>query len=319
MSKDAGTCIKENYHLTEEVVDDETIDHNLRFIGADPDNYVWFNNELWRIIGAMNNIDDGTGKKETRLKIIRDESIGEYSWDSDNANSGWGINEWSQSDIMKLLNPGYESENVGGSLYWNKTLGECFAGAANNTISCDFSDTGLEDNFKTMFGQTLWNVGANDGVIYLNNNVSAINFYTLERSNNTGKICNGGSLCNDNIQRTVTWKGFIALSYASDYGYATNGGTQLSRDECLEIPIYNWGTQYDCHTNNWMMGDFAWTMTISAVSDDSTSVYHTYFSNIGNVHAGAEYNVYPTIYLINNILIIEGKGTLESPFILSVK
>ena len=67
LSKDAGTCIKENYYLTEEVVDDETADNNLRFIGANPDNYVWFNEELWRIIGVMNNIDDGNGNKETRL------------------------------------------------------------------------------------------------------------------------------------------------------------------------------------------------------------------------------------------------------------
>ena len=57
LSKDAGTCIKENHYLTDEVVDDETIDNNLRFIGSDPDNYVWFNDELWRIIGVMNNID----------------------------------------------------------------------------------------------------------------------------------------------------------------------------------------------------------------------------------------------------------------------
>ena len=56
LSKDAGTCIKENYYLTDEVVDDETSDNNLRYIGANPDNYVWFNDELWRIIGVMKNI-----------------------------------------------------------------------------------------------------------------------------------------------------------------------------------------------------------------------------------------------------------------------
>ena len=75
LNKDAGTCIKENYYLTDEVVADETVDNNLRLIGAEPNNYVAFNNELWRIIGVMNNIDDGTDTKETRLKIIRDELI----------------------------------------------------------------------------------------------------------------------------------------------------------------------------------------------------------------------------------------------------
>ena len=45
---------------------DGTADNNLRYVGANPCNYVSFNNELWRIIGVMNNIDDGTGNLETR-------------------------------------------------------------------------------------------------------------------------------------------------------------------------------------------------------------------------------------------------------------
>ena len=51
---------------------DETVDNNLRYIGANPNNYVSFNVELWRIIGVMNNIDDGTGTKETRGKLVKD-------------------------------------------------------------------------------------------------------------------------------------------------------------------------------------------------------------------------------------------------------
>ena len=78
------------------------LDNNgdYRYYGADPNNYVSFNGETWRIIGAFNNVDDGTGTKETRLKIIRDESIGDYSWDSSEStiNSGYGVNDWSKGD-----------------------------------------------------------------------------------------------------------------------------------------------------------------------------------------------------------------------------
>ena len=49
---------------TDELKFDNTVDNNLRYIGANPNNYVSFNNELWRIIGVFNNIDDGTGKKQ---------------------------------------------------------------------------------------------------------------------------------------------------------------------------------------------------------------------------------------------------------------
>ena len=109
LNKDAGTCIKEKYYLTDEVVSDDTSDNNLRFIGADPENYVWFNDELWRIIGVMNNIDNGSGKKEARLKIIRNESIGEYSWDNKANGTGssesiYGSNDWTDSALQIVLN-----------------------------------------------------------------------------------------------------------------------------------------------------------------------------------------------------------------------
>ena len=34
---------------------------DYRYIGANPNNYVKFNDELWRIIGVFG-VDDGTGK-----------------------------------------------------------------------------------------------------------------------------------------------------------------------------------------------------------------------------------------------------------------
>ena len=73
---------------TDELKFDNTADNNLRYVGANPNNYVSFNNELWRIIGVFNNIDDDTGMTETRLKIVRNESIGTYSWDNKNLDIG---------------------------------------------------------------------------------------------------------------------------------------------------------------------------------------------------------------------------------------
>ncbi|MGN1342215.1 MAG: hypothetical protein ACI4VL_03185, partial [Bacilli bacterium] len=108
---------------------------NIRYYGISPYNYVYFNCEtypetnceLWRIIGIV----DG------KVKLIRNESIGGYSWDTSasDINSGYGINEWSQADLMKLLNPGYESNTdldssdtsitVNNSLYYNSGSGTC--------------------------------------------------------------------------------------------------------------------------------------------------------------------------------------------------
>ena len=86
----------------DQLVYDGTVDNNLRYIGANPNNYVSFNNELWRIIGVMNNIDDGTGKKEPRLKIIRDEPYStDIAWDTDN------VNDWTTASLQEELNTTY--------------------------------------------------------------------------------------------------------------------------------------------------------------------------------------------------------------------
>ena len=57
-----------------------------RYRGASPKNYVTFNNETWRIIGVFPT-DDGTGKIENRIKIIKDQSIGNKYWDTSGSNN----------------------------------------------------------------------------------------------------------------------------------------------------------------------------------------------------------------------------------------
>ena len=64
---------------------DELTDY--RYIGANPNNYVSFNNELWRIIGVFT-VEGEDGNKEQRMKIIRNESIRSMAWNS-NYNNNW--------------------------------------------------------------------------------------------------------------------------------------------------------------------------------------------------------------------------------------
>ena len=57
-----------------------------RYRGASPKNYVSFNGETWRIIGVFPT-DDGTGKIENRIKLIKDQSIGNKYWDTSDLNN----------------------------------------------------------------------------------------------------------------------------------------------------------------------------------------------------------------------------------------
>ena len=89
------------YNYAKEVNMMEDIGKNVRYYGTNPNNYVLFNDELWRIIGVFKDIDNGTGNKQQRLKIIRDENIGEYEWDSNNKN------EWPNATLNVYLNGEY--------------------------------------------------------------------------------------------------------------------------------------------------------------------------------------------------------------------
>ena len=73
---------------------DEYENGKYTYKGANPNNYITFNDEMWRIISVEN---DGT------IKIMRNESIGNQIWHSEN------INDWETSDIKTYLNGEYLS------------------------------------------------------------------------------------------------------------------------------------------------------------------------------------------------------------------
>ena len=121
---------------TEELAYDNTTDNNLRYIGANPNNYVQFNNELWRIIGVFNNIDDGTGAKETRLKIIRYESYNTgIAWNTDN------VNDWTTGSLQQELNGTYlesitsPSKEMIGNTKWNLGGADSYTSSSNGLAS----------------------------------------------------------------------------------------------------------------------------------------------------------------------------------------
>uniref|UniRef100_UPI004024B3E1 hypothetical protein n=1 Tax=Candidatus Ventrenecus sp. TaxID=3085654 RepID=UPI004024B3E1 len=299
---------------------DGTSDNNLRYVGANPCNYVKIDDEYWRIIGLMNNIDDGTGKKETRIKLIRNESIGEYSWDisESSENHSYVVNEWSQADLMKLLNPGYESESVGGSLYYNGKSGYCYNLSIYDLASCNFTSSGLKGTLKALIDDVVWNTGTNGTNSWKSaSNGLASHFYSYERSSNNGKICTSGNSCNDTVERTTTWKGKIGLMYPSDYGYATSGGSTSTRTSCLNKELYNWDSASDCKNNDWLYNSSNSQWTISPAADSSYAIVAFDVYTAGNVqgddvhYAGV---VRPSVYLIPSTSILGGEGTPENPY-----
>ena len=108
-----------------------------RYRGANPKNYVTFNNEVWRILGVFPT-DDGTGNIENRIRIIRNESIGNKYWDTSDSNN------WARPSTLNTeLNTTYlnsltsEAQNMIGNTKY-------YLGGKNVTYNNGYADTPLQ-------------------------------------------------------------------------------------------------------------------------------------------------------------------------------
>ena len=264
---------------------------NLRYIGANPNNYVSFNGELWRIIGIFS--EDTHGISNTKLiKLIRNESIGNYSWDN---TSSYGSNDWSDSALQIVLNSG---------AYYNRTSGTCPDGSYESTTTCDFSSTGITDEAKSMIETVTWKLGGSSTY----DDVTASMFYERER----GTTVYSGM--------PTEWSGKVGLMYPSDYGYATSGGATTDRQTCLATEMYSWNSSSysDCKTNNWLY-NISWQWTITPRSSNSVTVCNVHTNgNLSHGFASDGDATRPSIYLKANITISGGDGSYELPYQLSL-
>ena len=277
-------------------------DGNIRYMGANPDNYVYFNCsdytnqsdsncEKWRIIGLFNNITKSDGTKENLVKIVKSESIGKIAWNENP--SGY----WANATLQQNLNSG---------TYYTTTL--------KNDVS------------RSKIENVMWNLGASSTTV----DETAKMFYEREKSVNTNK---------DEIS---AWTGKVGLIYASDYGYATSGGTTANRTTCLQTALNNWKNSdvSDCKDNNylyksshvqWLLnfvdgirvltidirGKVGYTATFPSTSTNGKFKYEQLEPKVNCTDQNI--NVYPSLYLKSNISISAGTGSSSDPYQLSIK
>ncbi len=305
-------------------------DNNIRYIGQNPSNYIYFNCkdsttqnaencETWRIIGLMDGIKTKAGKTERLLKIIREKLPVSLSWDSSasSVNQGYGVNEWSQADLMTVLNGDYFKGQKG--------TDKCYSSSGVSTTDCpDWIQYGLKKSAQDMIEEVVWNTGtaAVTENTWEKGNMPVVQ-YIWERSDFTGKQCNGGSYCNDDVQRQTTWEGKVGLMYPSDYGYATDGGKdQVKRMQCLYTPLYDWNDNSNCYSNDWLYDsqNYQWTMTPAPYSSYASAVFivhaigRVYYRNAYNANAAR-----PVVYLKSSVKITGGTGSDSDPFQLKLE
>ncbi len=278
---------------------------NIRYYGASPNNYIYFNCddysnqtsstcEIWRIIGVF----------DSKVKIMRNESIGSYSWDNKNTNTGaednMGKNNWTDATIMKILNQGYESE-TGGSLYWNRKNDTCYSGnsgtdTTQKTKNCYMSNVGLKNEVT----KNMISVGNYSLLGWNNNQIYSNQIYNYE-------ILTGGVY--NEATRDKVWTGKISLPYPSDYGYA------VDFSKCRnDLQHYSDST---CTGNNWMFSSASqWLLTSNSSYSRSVWVVNS-SGGVEYYYAYSENSIRPVLFLDSKLIIEFGDGSSSAPYQLS--
>lgn len=118
---------------------------NIRYFGDEPNNYVLFNDELWRIIGVFKIVKED-GRIESKIKIVRNEIIA-----SDNFISSTNYS-WNENMGLKLDN--YLTSSVEGSNLSILDYATYYSGSLasfNNFKATDYYTN--EINSKDAFGR----------------------------------------------------------------------------------------------------------------------------------------------------------------------
>lgn len=201
-----------------------------RYNGGNPDNYIWFNNELWRIIGSiLTCTSGGCATQENLVKIIRNEPIGGLAYD---AKSSDYTGEWGSNTLYSILNTHYYTSNDT-NLNGQESEG-CFGYQNIAKAECDYSEMGILSSgyYGSMVKKVYWNTGASSDAT----NVAS------------------GLYAEEILNQTVS--GYVGLITAGDYRYAWDASLNW-----LYTGGYEWtSTQYSTDPSNAIIIDVNGTL-----------------------------------------------------------
>ncbi|MEF2663240.1 MAG: hypothetical protein U0M92_02845 [Bacilli bacterium] len=254
-------------------------ENGYRYEGKNPNNYIWFNNEYWRIIGVFDSASHGQSNKNL-VKIIRDDVLDGLVWDKSNTN------DWTASSLKSLLNGAYYKAQDGTS------SGYCYGYSTTVTANCDYTKKGIQSGYRGMIANVTWHLGG-----YSSTSATSSAFYGYERGT---KVYSG---------RPTSTTGYIGLMYPSDYGYSV-----LSSSCTRTTNLGSYGSA-TCAGQSWLYGKgYEWTLT--PISSDSNKVFYLYsYGYVRNNPAYEGYGSRPVLYLDASVYKIDGDGSLNNPYI----
>lgn len=294
---------------------------NIRYYGASPNNYIYFNCsdysnqssstcEIWRIIGVF----DG------KIKLIRNESIGDMTYDNDEEDTYLkSISSYSDSNkVVKKLSNNEKNKRKSVKFIVSGGPGKIDAQGEN-----DYSTSSLQKilnnyyynskNYSGNSSYTFTNIGIKNDVT--RNIISSNNYYLggiqYEVNYNVNKIYQEERSTEVYDGNATTWTGKLAIPYPSDYGYA------VDLNKCSKsLNLYNDAV---CISNNWMSSISTSEIWLLNPRTDTSNQSSSIVSNkISFSPVDDKKAIFPTLYLDSKLTIKSGSGTSSSPYQLSV-
>ncbi len=250
---------------------------NIRYYGAEPNNYVYYNCtdinnqtsdtcELWRIMGII----DG------KVKIIKDEVLTPVTTDN-------GVTIGTSSGF-----------------YWNKARqsGKNYNNWEDSTLQTYLNGTyynSINITYQNMISPSTFYLGGSTSSNY--KTLTASGYYNAERD--SSQVYSGNPA-------STTQK--IGLMYPSDYGYAAG-------ESCLSAALYNYNSS--CKNTDYLFNSKnEWLQAPSASdSNDAAGLSSTGLVKcFGNYVNYISYAVRPVLYLNTSVQITDGIGSQSNPF-----
>lgn len=302
-----------------------------RYSGPSVNNYVTFNDELWRIVGVFK---DENGE---HLKIVRNEVIKQtnfpatfeasdtvYNIKSTNTDGEWAFwnkkasgefenNDWATAGLQYWLNAGYGVETESPDAGYMSYLSKNYKGMIEDKTKYYLGTVTYYNKDTNGGSESVWEIKDTVNEAYKNERaVTGCEGGIGPASNSNRETLQNNTTCRVWANNQATWAGRIALLYPSDYGYSADSKY--------------WNTKLGYTTFNGTASDSSWLQKtvnlkfhewlLSPGSYDAYNVAYWYIiANVSNAYVSNDYlGVRPTLYLKNNVKITSGEGTQENPY-----
>ena len=280
-----------------------TNSHEYRYVGAEVNNYVKFNNDLYRIIGVFDS--NSHGKSGEMVKLIRSRPIGAYSWGAYNSSNTSGTysghaNDWTgtttgvKANLNVLLNEYFYNKTDTSSIYGPCTNWTYYSTNTDyRTNSCSqIVGYGIDESLRGYIETATWYLYGSGTA------QSKQNWYLCERGGNSCTGANSGAY-------STTSDAKIGLMYLSDYLYASSYYTSTDTN-----------TQNAQHfgNKNWLYKGIEWTLTPYA--SYANRVWFVMYGYADFNFTGNPTSVRPTFYLKSSVYVTGGDGSFDNPFTL---